>query len=69
MITIEVSGGSPVKQTIVYDGLIPNTDVTYTLAGETLSVDCGIADLDIPFGQFDFSAVIGFLIAFSAGCP
>ncbi len=68
-IAIEVSGGSPLKDTIVYDGTIPNTDVTCTLTGETVSVDCGIADLDVPFGVLDFSDVIAFLNAFDAMDP
>ena len=32
-------------------------------------MDCGIADLDVPFGVLDFSDVIAFLNAFDAMDP
>lgn len=53
------SGGSPVGQTIVYDGTIPNLDVTGTLGGATVGVaPCGghDSDLDDDVDLRDFAA-------------
>lgn len=69
LIIIQPSGGSPTVETVVYDGVVPNTDVTCTLGSESVSVSCGIADLAVPFGSLDFSDVVAFLTFFDAMDP
>ncbi len=64
LIEIQADGGAPLVATTVYDGVIPNTDVTCTLGSETVSVSCGIADLAPPYGTLDFSDVLAFLTFF-----
>lgn len=69
LIIIQPQGGSPPVETVVYDGTVPNTDVTGTLGSESISVRCGVADLAEPYGLLDFSDVIAFLTFFDAMDP
>ncbi len=68
-IALEASGGSPLQETVVYDGKTPNTVVTGALLDGAVSISCGPADLDIPFGQLNFDDVVAFLTLFGAMDP
>jgi len=63
------TGGVPLRDTIVYDGEIPNTIVTGTLAGTTLAITCGPFDTAPPYGLLDLSDVNVFTTAFVSADP
>lgn len=63
------TGGTPTRDTVVFDGEIPNTIVTGTLTGTTLAITCGPFDTAPPFGLLDLSDVNVFTTAFVSADP
>ncbi len=63
------TGGSPPRDTVVFDGETPNTIVTGSLTGTTVAVTCGPFDLAEPFGQLDLADVNAFAVAFLTHDP
>lgn len=63
------TGGVPPRDTVVYDGEIPNTVVTGTLAGATVAVTCGPFDTAPPWGLLDLADVNVFTSAFLLSDP
>ena len=66
---IEATGGSPLRETVVYDGTTPNTVVTGTLTGTSVVIRCGPFDLALPYGQLDLADINIFTSAFLATDP
>lgn len=50
-ISFLASAGTPLRETVVFDGMTPNTVVTGTLSGTSLIIRCGPFDAAVPFGQ------------------
>jgi len=46
-IQILESAGSPVGRTVVYDGTVPNLDITGDLRGAEVTIECGVCPEDI----------------------
>ena len=64
--TIEETGGTPTRRTIVYSGTVPNLDITGTLTGTIVEITpfvCGPADVNQD-GVLDFFDVQLFLQSF-----
>jgi hypothetical protein len=64
LIELQVSGGAPVQDTVVFDGTTPNTIVTGSIAGTSVIVRCGPFDTAVPFGQLDLADVNVFASSF-----
>ena len=63
------SAGSPTRETVVYDGITPNTIVTGSLSGTSVIVRCGPFDTAVPYGQLDLADVNVFASGFLAMNP
>lgn len=68
-IDLLASGGSPVRETVVFDGTTPNTIVTGSLTGTSLIIRCGPFDTAVPYGQLDLADVNVFTSGFLATDP
>ena len=58
------SAGSPLRDTVVFDGTTPNTIVTGDLSWTSVAIRCGPFDLAQPFGVLDLADVNVFVTAF-----
>ena len=69
-VLLPAAAGSPPRSTIVYDGVIPNTDITGTLTPTAVRIvsACGLADVDAN-GVLNIDDVNVFAQAFVAGQP
>jgi hypothetical protein len=68
-IDLLATGGTPVRDTVVFDGTTPNTIVTGGLTGVTIIVRCGPFDTAPPYGQLDLADVNVFTSGFLAQNP
>ncbi|USN98766.1 MAG: hypothetical protein H6810_11475 [Phycisphaeraceae bacterium] len=68
-VDILTSGGTPARDTIVYDGETPNTIVTGMLSGTSVAIRCGPFDAAPPYGLLDLADVNVFATAFLAQNP
>jgi hypothetical protein len=68
-ISFLASAGTPLRETVVFDGTTPNTVVTGTLSGTSLIIRCGPFDAAVPFGQLDLADVAVFTTGFLATDP
>lgn len=68
-VSLLATAGTPTQETVVFDGVTPNTIVTGTLTGTTVIIRCGPFDLAVPYGQLDLADVSVFAGSFVAQNP
>ncbi|MEM7756399.1 MAG: GC-type dockerin domain-anchored protein [Planctomycetota bacterium] len=63
-ISLVASLAAPPRDTVVFDGITPNTDVTGMVSGDSVIISCGPVDQAPPFGVLDLDDVDVFIDAF-----